>query len=101
MNPPRMGGGTSISWAMHYGLPVVMSSAPSDQSALASTGGLIYNSLEEMADCLIMLRTDSKFHMQCRETSKKAAVELAQKQPEVLLKLIAQIEENNNLSILS
>ncbi len=29
------------------------------------------------------------------------AVELAQKQPEVLLKLIAQIEENNNLSILS
>lgn len=101
LNPPRMGGGTSISWAMHYGLPVVMSSAPSDKSALASTGGLIYNSLEEMADCLIMLRTDSKFHMQCRETSKKAAVELAQKQPEVLLKLIAQIEENNKLSILS
>lgn len=102
LNPPRMGGGTSISWATHYGLPVVMSSAPNDKSKFALISGLVYSSSEEMVNCLIALQENSKFFAQCKEIAKgRAAAQSSEKQRQLWLKLIFQVEERQQLSTLS
>lgn len=63
INPNRMGGGASIAYAMHIGLPILMNYYPSDALSYVGKENLT-NSYQEMAEKLKKLCYDKQYYEQ-------------------------------------
>lgn len=62
LNPPRMGGGTSIRWAMQAGLPCAVLSTPSDGLPAVGVENAAGDTIEEMMDYVLRLFEEPDFY---------------------------------------
>lgn len=62
LNPPRMGGGTSIRWAMHAGLPCALLSTPSDALPEIGVENAAGDTIEEMMEYVLRLFESPDFY---------------------------------------
>lgn len=93
INPERMGGGASITWAMHYGLPVATLSVPNDVMPVIGTENVMEN-YDQMMDYVLTLWSDPVCWKQNSEKFQKLAFQFEADLPERILKALSKIEKS-------
>ena len=83
LNPQRMGGGASITWAMHYGLPVAVLSNPNDVMPVIGKENTVHT-YEQMMDYALKLWSDSSFYVSESNKFQKYELEFESKYPHMI-----------------
>ena len=83
LNPQRMGGGASITWAMHYGLPIAVLSSPNDVMPVIGKENTV-DTYEQMTDYVLKLWSDPSFYASESSKFQKRESEFVKKFPQII-----------------
>lgn len=92
INPNRMGGGASLTWAMHYGLPIATLSSSNDVMKIIGNENMIA-SYDAMVDYAFHLKNDLTYWKKESKKFKDRAFLYEKDQFQLLQSIIEKIEE--------
>lgn len=96
LNPKRMGGGTSIVWAMRAGLPVALLSCPCDVMTIIGYENAAGDTYEQMMEYVLSLWRDPAYFKQEREKFQSIAVSFEDRLAQKVQAAILQVERLEN-----
>lgn len=96
LNPKRMGGGTSIVWAMRAGLPIALLSCPCDVMTIIGYENAAGDTYEQMMEYILSLWKDPAcFRREC-EKFQNIAVSFEERLAQKVQAVVLQVERLEN-----